>query len=468
MTRHSNTQAPADASADSHPKRALPTPPPGPEGVDDATWMDVIHKMDEVYTKLIADEVELEQKNAELEQSHQFIFSVLSAMSDLVIACSDQGDIEEINGALAELVGRSDDQLIGTSVYGLLADAHDATLARQMTARAAAGRERPGETVELHLRDRGGQAVPVEVQCTPRFDRSGQRAGFVLVGRPVGELRRAYEQLQEAHAALKRTQQQLLHSEKMASLGRLVAGVAHELNNPISFILGNVHAVERYCKRLSEYIEAVHAGTCGTELQTLREQLKIDRILADFPSLIEGTLEGAQRTAEIVNGLKRFSAVDREEAKPVDLNAVIERAIHWVRKGAKRELAVQWQPQPGLQVLGSSGQLLQVFMNLIQNAYDATALSSRGEPRLSIGAQRSADRIVLRFRDNGPGIAAAILPRIFDPFFTTKPVGQGTGLGLSISYGIVEQHGGQLRAEDTGEGAEFVVELPALGGEGRP
>ncbi|MEW5882503.1 MAG: ATP-binding protein [Pseudomonadota bacterium] len=424
--------------------------------------MDVIHKMDEVYTKLIADEVELEQKNSELEQSHQFIFSVLSAMSDLVIACDDHGAIEKINGALAELVGRSDEQVIGTSVYGLLADAHDVALAREMTARAAAGRERSDEAVELHLRDRSGQAVPVEVQCTPRFDRSGQRAGFVLVGRPIGELRRAYEQLQEAHAALKRTQQQLLHSEKMASLGRLVAGVAHELNNPISFILGNVHAVERYCRRLSEYIGAVHAGMRDAELQALRERLKIDRVLADFPSLIEGTLEGAQRTAEIVNGLKRFSALDREEARPVDLSAVIERAIRWVRKGAKREVEVQWKPIPGLRVLGSSGQLLQVFMNLIQNAYDATAVSSHGEPRLTIDAQRGADKIVLRFRDNGPGIPAAILPRIFDPFFTTKPVGQGTGLGLSISYGIVEQHGGELRAEDTGEGAEFVVELPTL------
>jgi two-component system sensor histidine kinase HupT/HoxJ len=105
---------------------------------------------------------------------------------------------------------------------------------------------------------------------------------------------------------------------------------------------------------------------------------------------------------------------------------------------------------------------MQVFMNLIQNAYDATAVSSHGEPSLTIEAERIADAIVLRFRDNGPGIPAAILPRIFDPFFTTKPVGQGTGLGLSISYGIVEQHGGTLRAEDTGAGAQFIVELPAL------
>ncbi len=440
----------------------LPKPGTNPEGVDDATWMDVIQKMDEVYTKLIDDEIALEQKNAELEQSHQFIFSVLSAMSDLVVACSESGQIEETNGALRELVGRDDDALVGTPITALFAGDQDAEFARSMMARAAAQRERPGETVELHLRDRTGGAMPVEVHCTPRFDGTGRRAGFVFVGRPVGELRRAYEQLQEAHAALKRTQQQLLHSEKMASLGRLVAGVAHELNNPISFILGNVHAVERYCTRIAEYIGAVHAGVAAETLAAKRAELKIDRILDDFPSLIEGTLEGAQRTAEIVSGLKRFSAVDRAEAERVDLDAVIGRAIHWVKKGARREIDVSWVPQPGLLVLGAAGPLLQVFMNLIQNAYDATAAGARGDPRLTITATREGDRIVLRFRDNGPGIPAAILPRIFDPFFTTKPVGQGTGLGLSISYGIVEQHHGTLRAEDTGEGAEFIVDLPAL------
>jgi len=450
------------------PMSALPQPPPaGPEGIDEATWLDVIHKMDEVYTKLIADEVALEEKNTELERSHQFIFSVLGAMSDLVIACSDDARIEEINGALCELVGESDANLIGTSVYELLADPRDVELARMMTARVASSRERLGDTIELHLRSRDGQAVPVEVQCTPRFDGSGHRAGFVLVGRPVGELRRAYEQLQEAHAALKRTQQQLLHSEKMASLGRLVAGVAHELNNPISFVLGNVHALERYCRRLSEYIHGMHDGLGPAPLQELRERLKIDRILDDFPPLIEGTLEGAQRTAEIVNGLKRFSAVDRAEAKPVDLAAVIERAVHWVRKGARREMAVDWDAAPALLVLGSAGQLLQVFMNLIQNAYDAVAGDDEAgaapaKPRLAIRAERVGDRIRVSFRDNGPGIPPTVLPRIFDPFFTTKPVGQGTGLGLSISYGIVEQHGGTLRAQDTGAGAEFVVELPAL------
>src|SRR5574343_2097406 len=119
----------------------------------------------------------------------------------------------------------------------------------------------------------------------------------------------------------------------MASLGRLVAGVAHELNNPISFVLGNVHALERYTERLRQYLDAIHGGADAEAQDRLRRQLRIDHLLADLPSLMEGTLEGAMRTADIVHGLKRFSAVDREERGEVELNAVVDRAIHWVRKG---------------------------------------------------------------------------------------------------------------------------------------
>jgi two-component system sensor histidine kinase HupT/HoxJ len=139
--------------------------------------------------------------------------------------------------------------------------------------------------------------------------------------------------MRTAHEALKRTQQQLLHSEKMASLGQLVAGVAHELNNPISFVLGNVHALRKYCDRLQTYMAAQHAQADEATLQALRQKLRIEHLLADLPSLIEGTLEGAQRTADIVHSLKRFSAMDSEERVPVNLADVVDRAIHWVQKG---------------------------------------------------------------------------------------------------------------------------------------
>jgi two-component system sensor histidine kinase HupT/HoxJ len=428
--------------------------------MDDTAWLDVIHKMDEVYSQLVADEIALEEKNAQLEQSQQFIFSLLTAMSDVLVAINHRGQIEETNAALCSLVGTPDALLRGTPLSGWMADAQAA--ARLGQALRPASDEAAGTVVELSLRSASGVLVPVDFNITPRRDAAGRLVGHVLVGRPMGELKRAYHELREAHEALKRTQQQLLHSEKMASLGRLVAGVAHELNNPISFVLGNVHALQRYSQRLGQYLEAVHGEAVPAGVAALRRQLRIDALLADLPSLMEGTLEGAQRTADIVQGLRRFSAVDREERKTVDLNGVIERAIHWVRKGTAPAFSVHWQAGEPACVQGSAGQLLQVLMNLIQNAYDAAAEFSR-EPSLWIDLQADAEALLLTLRDNGPGIAPENLGRVFDPFFTTKPVGRGTGLGLSISYGIVEQHGGSLEAGNAPDGgAVFTLRLPRV------
>ena len=440
------------------PRPPSPPLPSGPmEGVDESTWMDVIQKMDEVYTRLIDDEVELEKKNAELEQSQQFIFSVLTSMSDVLVVCDANGVIEQANAALCELTGRPEEQLSGTPLYALLADDQSRELARAAMEKTDA--PRAGEGIELNLLDRAGQAVSVDANCTPRIGDMCRRVGTVWVGRPTAELKRAYHEMRAAHEALKRTQQQLLHSEKMASLGQLVAGVAHELNNPISFVLGNVHALGKYSDRLRTYIAAMHANEPEAALAEMRRKLRIEHLLADLPSLIEGTLEGAQRTADIVHGLKRFSAMDSEERKPVNLPEVIERAIHWVQKGLSAPVEVQWEVGEPVTVMGSAGQLQQVVMNLLQNGFDA--VGHLDAPLIRVVLERADGMARLTLRDNGPGIPPEHLLRIFDPFFTTKPVGKGTGLGLSISYGIVEQHGGRLGARNVeGGGAEFVLELP--------
>ena len=445
----------------SKPRSPSPLPTVPMEGVDESTWLDVIQKMDEVYTRLIDDEVELEKKNSELEQSQQFIFSVLTSMSDVLVVCDERGLIEQANAALCELVGRREEQLRGSGLADLLADAASVDAARAAMDRSDA--PRTGQGIELNLLDRSGQPVPVDANCTPRIGANGRRVGTVWVGRPTAELKRAYHEMRAAHEALKRTQQQLLHSEKMASLGQLVAGVAHELNNPISFVLGNVHALRKYCDRLQTYMTALHAHEPEPVLQALRQQLRIEHLLADLPSLIEGTLEGAQRTADIVHGLKRFSAMDTEERSPVNLVEVIDRAIHWVQKGRPTPVDVRWQPGAPCTVMGSAGQLQQVMMNLLQNALDALSTLARPMVRVEMGCTGDTAHPTVRVtvRDNGPGIPPDHLLRIFDPFFTTKPVGKGTGLGLSISYGIVEQHGGHLSARNAeGGGAEFVLELP--------
>ncbi|MCZ4305636.1 ATP-binding protein [Zoogloeaceae bacterium G21618-S1] len=427
-------------------------------GVGEDVWMDVIHKMDEVYSDLLQYEVALEEKNAKLEESQQFILSVLTAMSDILVVCGRDGAIEDVNPALEVITGKSAESLRGSAIYDLFVGDDARGKARQLLTVFG---EREVHDCELQLRAHDGSAVPVSFNCTPRFNAVGKSMGMVVTGRPVGELRRAYQALRQAHDDLKRTQQQLLHSEKMASLGRLVAGVAHELNNPISFILGNVHALRRYANRLETYLAAVHAGESSEQLAEQRARLRIDRILADLDPLIEGTIEGAERTRQIVDGLKRFSAIDRDEQQQFDLAEVVERAVRWVSQAARKDFKVRLDIPAPLMMLGSAGQMQQVMMNLVQNAWDAT--STLDHPTLQISAEVDAasTQVCLRFEDNGPGIDPINLAHVFDPFFTTKPVGQGTGLGLAISYGIIERHGGRLSAANASAGgAVFTACLP--------
>ena len=427
-----------------------------PEAMSESTWIDVVRRMDEVYNELLQHEVELEQKNAALEESQQFIFSVLTSMSDLLVVCDRHEIIEEVNQALVDFTGKREDELKGTSLMSLFAEPSSCAAAGRVITRLAA---EPAHDLELQFRTRDGGCTPVALNFTPRLSGSGKLLGMVITGRPVGELRRAYHALREAHEKLKHTQQQLLQSEKMASLGRLVAGVAHELNNPISFVLGNVHAMLRYTTRIKHYLDAVHAGSSREALEKLRSELRLDHILQDLAPLLDGAIEGAERTRDIVDGLKRFSATDRNENVVFNLTEIIERSVHWVTRATPAKFRVVTDLPSDLPLMGSPGQMQQVIINLIQNAADAT--DHRPDPLLEVSVNEDGSDMLISFCDNGPGIAVESLDKMFDPFYTTKPVGKGTGLGLSISYGIVERHGGQLSAGNRAQGgAEFMLRLP--------
>lgn len=433
-------------------------PAPASGDLGELAWIEVIQKMDQVYSDLLEHEVALEEKNRALEESHQFIESVLASISDLLIVCDRNGTIQEVNSSLERFTGKASAQLLRTPVFELFGDSDETAKARELLiSHGQAG----AHDCELQLRAGNGALVPVSFNWTPRLSRTGKLVGMVVTGRPVGELRRAYEALRQAHDDLKRTQSQLLHAEKMVSLGRLVAGVAHELNNPISFVLGNVLSLRRYTTRLDKYLDAVHGTAAAADpgLAALRAELGIDAIKRDLQPLIDGMIEGAERTRDIVDALKRFSAVDKAARDSVDLADVIRRSVRWVVQSAPTRFQVSHDLPPGLSCQGSSGQLQQVVMNLIQNACDATATTP--QPSLHIAGMVSDRWLTIIFRDNGPGIASEHMAHLFEPFFTTKPVGQGTGLGLSISYGIVERHGGQLTAHNHPDrGAVFTLTLP--------
>lgn len=425
----------------------------------ESAWIEVIRKMDSVYADLVHYQVELEQKNAALELAQQFIDSVLSSMTDVLIACDTRGRIQQVNAALEALTGKPAAAFLGKPLGEVFGD-DSREVVRHFPERL--GNDSLNDC-EVSLRCADGNSAPLAMNCSSRYDNDGALVGMVLIGRPIGELRRAYDDLNQAHHELKQAQQQLVQSEKMASLGRLVAGVAHELNNPISFVFGNMHALKRYGSRLTRYLEEVAKETDSPRLQQLHQKLRIDRILNDMEPLIDGTLEGAERVSDIVQDLRRYSGGQREEQSQFDLPAVIRKAVQWVSKAGRIKPEVNYRLPAKLTVHGRKGQIHQILVNLVQNATDAMAHLE--QQRLDVVCEERDGSIAIRIIDHGPGIPEEHLPHIFDPFFTSKPVGKGTGLGLYISYGLAQDLGGALSARNRPEGgAEFTLTLPAAAG----
>jgi two-component system sensor histidine kinase HupT/HoxJ len=424
----------------------------------ESAWIEVIQKMDEVYADLVRYQIALEAKNAALEEAQQFIRSVLASMTDVLIVCDTGGRIEQVNAALEVLSGRGAGELLQQTVDTLFMP-ESKPMADQFPEKLASGSV---VDCEVNLRDANGEATPLAMNCSPRHDHEGRLVGMVIIGRPVGELRRAYDELNSAHHELQKTQQQLIHSEKMASLGRLVAGVAHELNNPISFVFGNMHALKRYGEHITRYLGAIDGGMEREALRALRGELKIERILGDLGSLIDGTMEGAERVSDIVQDLRRYSNNRQEEARPFDVIEVINTAADWVFKVGRNSLRVERALPERLIVVGRKGHVHQILVNLVQNAVDV--MEAMADAQLDLGCEAGERWVTITVRDHGPGIPDDELIRVFDPFYTSKPVGKGTGLGLYISYGMAADLGGELDAANhPAGGAIFTLKLPREG-----
>jgi two-component system NtrC family sensor kinase len=256
----------------------------------------------------------------------------------------------------------------------------------------------------------------------------------------------------------------MLQSEKMASIGQLAAGVAHELNNPIGFVASNLNTLNKYLERLVAFITAqtqlvTRAAPAGVQQETtaLRQSLKIDYILQDLGQLISESLDGTNRVCKIIQDLKTFSRADQGDYKLADLTECLESAITiaWNELKYKATLRRDYGDIPRIKCYPQ--QLNQVFMNLLVNA--GHAIEKKGE--ISITTRADDDTVSIAIADTGGGIAPDHLTRIFEPFFTTKDVGKGTGLGLSISYDIIKRHRGEITvASAVGAGTTFTVTLP--------
>ncbi len=280
----------------------------------------------------------------------------------------------------------------------------------------------------------------------------------------------AYEQeLLRRHAELNvrltAAQEKLLQAEKLASIGQLAAGVAHEINNPIGYVHSNLGSLQEYLHSLFALIDAYERALRSPdpramlpEIDQTRERLDIDFITRDLPQLMTESREGIERVTRIVKDLKDFSRSERDESwKLADIHTGLESTLNiiWNELKYNTTLEKHYGELPPVECLPS--ELNQVFMNILINA--GQAIGERGTVRVSTA--HKGDEVTIEIADSGPGIPPEVVQRIFDPFFTTKPVGKGTGLGLSISYGIVAKHHGRIDVDSApGQGSCFRIVLP--------
>jgi PAS domain S-box-containing protein len=336
------------------------------------------------------------------------------------------------------------------------------------------------DVVEQHVTPKG-ETLHVQVMKAPLVSDDGTAIGIQAIFWNVTERMRAEELLKQqnvtlqelahsehqAHEALKSAQSRMVETEKLASLGQLVAGVAHEINNPLAFVSNNVAVLERDMRDMVSLIELYRqlqrpAGTDQAdvfcEIEKVSEQLDLGYTLNNLPKLIERTREGLRRIERIVKDLRLFARVDEGEWNEIDLNPGIESSVNMVLGYARKNgvrLVTELEPLPPVRCRGA--RVHQVVVNLLMNAIDAC----EAEDAVTIRTRPETGGVRIEVSDTGCGIEPANRERIFDPFFTTKPIGEGTGLGLSISYGIVQEHHGSIDVQTTpGEGSCFTVRLP--------
>ena len=383
----------------------------------------------------------------------------IDRVDDMLLLADPDRRIRRCNRTFREFVGRSYSKILGRTYDRLLSEA--------------------GVNVELsfgkpveYFHERTGKWFVLSHYPFEEISGSGTRGAIVTIHdstemkKAAEDLTRKNLRLNEALSALKRSQAKVLHQEKMASIGQLAAGVAHEINHPIGFIHSNLSTLGKYLSRLSGFLavqsECIAAGAPPERVESVRMQqaaLKIDYIVKDLEDLVRESLEGAERVRSIVADLKSFSREDESEYRQADLNECLRSTINiaWneIRYKAtlKKELGeisrTRCYPQ----------QMNQVFMNLLVNA--AHAIEQQGV--ITVRSWEEDGYVCVSVSDTGHGIPEANLNRIFEPFFTTKEAGKGTGLGLSITYDIVKKHNGEITVRsDPGKGTVFTVRIPVV------
>lgn len=435
----------------------------------------------------------------------QFL-QVAKVLPEAMLLVTSEGEILASNKPAANLLGIKSKDLVGKWLWDLLAEPPEEVItylqacakSRQLVLGSLTLISGSEPSAGEICRAEGAVFRPWSPEAPAlvllRLElRSAASAEFTLLNQKIEELTQEVQQRQQAQAELARshaeltqllekfqqTQLQLVQTEKMSSLGQLVAGIAHEINNPVNFIYGNLNHAHEYFNDLVGLLKLyeAHYPDPAPAIQDEIEAIDLAFLQQDLNNVLNSMQTGANRICEIVKSLRMFSRLDEAEVKQVNIHEGIDSTLVILQSRLKATTE-----RPAIAVIKEygdlplidcfAGQLNQVFMNLLGNAIDALEESQEqrraGFMRLEPGQIRirtevcRAGWVAITITDNGPGIPEAVAQRIFDPFFTTKPVGQGTGLGLSISYQIVtEKHGGRLSCTSAlGKGTTFTIEIP--------
>jgi PAS domain S-box-containing protein len=411
---------------------------------------------------VLSDVTERELLARRIEELRRYNENIIQNMNSALIVVDVTGQIRFANATAEEILGAEPGTLRGSSAWDWFDPPPGETALLQRTLDDGM-RFKGAETV---VRRPDGRHVPIGISCAPLLDARAPDGAVAI-----------FQDLTE----IKQLQRQVLQTEKMASIGQLAAGVAHEINNPMGFIHANLFQMSEYLgdlRRVWDSVESLYkaASECGDEsvrdaagaFESLARELDIVYVLGDFGKAIRESQEGSERIRHIVQDLRDFSHQDTAEPTPADVNQCVDSTagIVWTMMKHQVVLLKEYADLPPVRCLPM--QLKQVFMNLLVNAYQAIdeRVGQSGETgEIRIRTALDADHVVVSIRDTGAGIPSEDVERIFDPFFTTKEVGAGTGLGLSTSYSIVKRHGGTIRVESApGEGSTFEVRLPISGG----